>query len=202
MNEPTFHAGSKLAWIEQIAIDRNSSHFEVRVALAISRRLLGAGEAYASQETLANTIGASVRGVRKAIVALREHGHLDVNIAGVGRGHATVYRPIVKRRNGGSSFQAEKRNEKTRNSEALKAEQECTKSGTTVPPKIPGCHLSAQMSERGARGMSWIGGSWRIPESGTACARSISKGAPAHYGVRAIRCQRALPTMPNGSLSP
>jgi hypothetical protein len=141
MSEPTFHAGSKLAWIEQIAIDRNSAPFHLRVAVAISRRVKGAGDAHVSQETIANMIGATVRGVRKAIVALQQRGHIEVAAAGLGRGKATLYRPIIKRRNGCSGFLGDStpktRNEGTRNSEAQKAEHGSTKSGTAVPPKIP-----------------------------------------------------------------
>ena len=90
--------GSKLAWIEQIAIARKCTDFHLRVAVAISRRVSGAADVNVLQETIANTIGATVRGVRKAIVVLQQYGHIEVAAAGVGRGNATRYRPIIKRR--------------------------------------------------------------------------------------------------------
>jgi len=94
---PTFHAGSKLRWLEQVASDRAVTDFEVRLAIAISRRTSGAfGEAIATQIALAQFIGGTERGVRKAAQALRAHGHLEIDNAGCGRGRATTYRPIVK----------------------------------------------------------------------------------------------------------
>jgi hypothetical protein len=141
MNNTTFHAGSKLAWIEQIAIDRNLTDFELRVAVAISRRIGGNGEAIVSQETIANTIGATARGVRKATTSLADHGHLEMDRSGVGRGIATRYRPIIKRRNSfsrkGDSDRDNTRNGDTLNSETEKQEQRSTLPGTTVPPEIP-----------------------------------------------------------------
>ena len=43
MSEPTFHAGSKLAWTEQVASDRNVTDFQARVVSAIARRINGVG---------------------------------------------------------------------------------------------------------------------------------------------------------------
>ena len=33
-----FHAGHKLAWLEQVAADRDTSDFQVRVAISVTRR--------------------------------------------------------------------------------------------------------------------------------------------------------------------
>ena len=153
MNEPTFHAGSKLAWIEQAAIDRNTTAFQVRVLIAISRRLNGAGEAIVSQPTIANTVGATVRGVRGATKRLQQNGHMEVDAAGCGRGNAARYRPIIKRRHGSSGFStnsgAQTRNGNTRNSETHKAERGSMNGGTTVPPKTP---YKNPIQNPGARG--------------------------------------------------
>jgi hypothetical protein len=145
MTNSTFHAGSKLAWIEQVASnrptspsDRPTSAFEVRVVIGISRRLDGSGTALVSQENIANFIGATERGVRKAIKSLVARGHLQIEGTARGRGKAETYRPIIKRRNGGSGFPGsqgtETRNGHSGNSEAQKAEQRSTKGGTVVPP--------------------------------------------------------------------
>jgi hypothetical protein len=146
-----FHSGSKLAWIEQVTIDRRSTGLEVRLAVAISRRLKDDGATIATQATLANIIGASERGVRKAAMALRTHGHLDVDSTGSGPGTATTYRPLFKRRNDSSGFEGQqidaRRNGGSGKNEAGKAEQTSRKGGTAVPPhknptkspiKIPG----------------------------------------------------------------
>jgi hypothetical protein len=151
-----FHSGSKLAWIEQVTIDRRSTGLEVRLAVAISRRLKDDGATIATQATLANIIGASERGVRKAAIALRANGHLNVDAVGSGPGTATTYRPIFKRRNGSSGFEGqqadERRNCSSGKNDARKPEQISTKGGTAVPPhknpskspiKNPGARASA-----------------------------------------------------------
>jgi hypothetical protein len=146
MGEPTFHAGSKLRWIEQVAGDRKATPFHVRIVVAISRRLDGRGVAHVSQETIANFIGATARGVRKAVGDLgrsREKpgglGHVEITPGGSARGVAATYKPILwERRNAGSALtepeQSERRNGGSGNSEAQKAERRSTKGGTVVPP--------------------------------------------------------------------
>jgi hypothetical protein len=131
---PKFHAGSKLAFIEQAASDRDLSDFDVRVTIAISRRLDGHGVALVSQNSIANFIGGTDRGVRKAIKALVRCGHIQIEGTARGRGSAETYRPLVKRRNGGSAIEAERRNGGSGNSEAGNPEQRSTKGGTVVPP--------------------------------------------------------------------
>jgi hypothetical protein len=111
VSEPTFHAGAKLAWHEQVMIDRAATRFQLAVVVAITRRLNGRGEAVISQDTIANIVGASERGVRKALEGLQDLGHLKITSRGNGRGCLATYQPVIKRRNGGSSFaEPERRN--------------------------------------------------------------------------------------------
>jgi hypothetical protein len=109
MSEPTFHAGAKLAWHEQIVIDRGATRFQLAVAVAITRRLNGRGEARISQDTIAHIVGASVRGVRKALKGLQDLGHLKITARGSGRGRLATYQPIIKRRASGVALIAETR---------------------------------------------------------------------------------------------
>jgi hypothetical protein len=150
MEAPKFHAGSKLAFIEQAACDRDLSDFDVRVAIAISRRLDGHGVALVSQNSIAHFIGGTDRGVRKAIKALVRCGHIQIEGTARGRGSAETYRPLVKRRNGGSAIETERRNGGSWNSEAGNPEQRSMKGGTLVPPlpyknpiKNPGAYARA-----------------------------------------------------------
>jgi hypothetical protein len=105
VSEPTFHAGSKLAWTEQVASDRCVTDFQARVVSAVARRINGAGIAEISQVTIANIIGArGVRGVAKALTALQRVGYLEILSRGAGRGHKSCFRPILKTPNGRSGF--------------------------------------------------------------------------------------------------
>ena len=106
MSAPAFHAGLKLAWIEQIIGDHGSSDFQVRVAAAISRRVdKRTGEAVdLSQDAIAKFIGGTERGVRKATEALQERDHLEIRRSGKGRGFVARYRPLLKGKNGGSGI--------------------------------------------------------------------------------------------------
>jgi DnaA N-terminal domain len=160
MSEVTFAASSKLAWIEQVATDHGCTDGQVRLAVGISRKLGGEGAAIVTQATLANTIGATERGVRKAAAGLQARGHLEVNSVGCGPGTATTYRPIVKRRNesagvGGQQGQEHLhfRSGETRNEEARTPEQRSTNTGSFVPPhknpskipiKTPGARAGAR----------------------------------------------------------
>jgi hypothetical protein len=147
MGEVVFHAGSKLSWLESIARDRSATPFDLRVAMAISNRTKGDGVARtASQQWVARYIGATERGVRKAIVHLCTLGYLlpiknilgdgcDGRPAFGGNGHATEYRLLTRKqtRNGGSGLNGETRNGETRNGEAANPERRSSEPGTAVP---------------------------------------------------------------------
>lgn len=91
-----FHAGYKLAWLEQVASDRRTSDFHVRVSIAVSRRADRSGLAAAGQEGLANFIGATDRGVRNALRDLGKFNHLKrENDGSGGRGVVGRYRLVL-----------------------------------------------------------------------------------------------------------
>jgi len=166
MTERAYPAGWKLGWIEQITIDRATTGLALRVAVAISRRLKDDGAAIVTQATLANIAGASERGVRKAVIALKAQGYLQVDAAGSGPGTATAYRPIIKWRDAGPGVGPEHRNARSGIIEARKAEQQGAKGGTGVPPhknpskipfKIPGARVGVRddPSDRDPLQSSW-----------------------------------------------
>lgn len=91
-----FHAGYKLAWLEQVANDRRASDFHVRVSIAVSRRADRSGIATAGQEGLAAFIGATSRGVRNALRDLGKFNHLQRESDGAGgRGVVGRYRLVL-----------------------------------------------------------------------------------------------------------
>jgi hypothetical protein len=139
MSEPTFHAGSKLAWAERGASDRNVTDFQARVMSAIARRINGRGVAEVSQETISNIIGArGVRGVAKALAALQRLGYLELVSRGGGRGRKSCFRPIMKTPNGHSGFDKETPNTRSGFSTPETPNGHSHKPRTAVPVvKIP-----------------------------------------------------------------
>ena len=129
-----FGPGDKLRWLEIIATDSRATAFDVRLAVAITNRIdKFSGLAVIGQEWLAQFIGGTARGVRKAADHLESLGHVEIEraegkIAFGGRGKANVYKP--KTRNGGSGFNGENPErsfrvygQETRNGEALNPER-------------------------------------------------------------------------------
>jgi hypothetical protein len=74
------------------------------------------GEAWPAKETLAGELGATERGVRKAVAALVVRGHLDVT-AGGGREITKRYRSLSKTRNSRSGFKQKPGTQATENPE-------------------------------------------------------------------------------------
>lgn len=134
-----FHAGHKLAWLEQVASDRRASDFQVRVAIAVSRRADRTGLAAAGQEGLANFIGATDRGVRNALRELGQFAHLQrENDGASGRGVVGRYR-LVLLGDGAESGNDEARNAQvtpshSRYSQDATPETTQNKAGSVVPP--------------------------------------------------------------------
>jgi DnaA N-terminal domain len=97
VGEPKFHTGSKLAWTEQVAANRDAKRIHTSVAIAIAKNINGHGEAVISQAKIGNIIGATVRTVRRAIAEMAHNGDLIIVETGRGRGRESVYRPLYKR---------------------------------------------------------------------------------------------------------
>ena len=139
-----FHAGYKLAWLEQVAKDPKASDFHVRVAIAVSRRADRTGVAIAGQEGLANFIGATSRGVRNALRDLTALNHVQRQDNGVGgRGVVGRYRLILKMNGNEDGESAESRSgvtgnvagygDHSRKTVAGNPEQAASKPGTSIP---------------------------------------------------------------------
>lgn len=105
LREPSpLNVSGKLDWLDQVAADRFISPVGFKVAYAISGFINKAtGEAFPGQEKIAAVAGLTSRCVRDWTAELVEHGHLEITVP-LGRGHANIYRPVLKNRNGGSSF--------------------------------------------------------------------------------------------------
>jgi hypothetical protein len=136
-----FHAGHKLAWLEQVANDRRTSDFQVRVSIAVSRRADRTGIAAAGQEGLARFIGASDRGVRNALRDLVQFNHLQRENGGAsGRGVVGQYRLVLPSVGlGDESRNDEARNDDvdlshSRNGQGATPEADTRKLGNVVPP--------------------------------------------------------------------
>jgi hypothetical protein len=100
----------KFEWLERISLDPSVGPFAFRVAFVLSGFFnRTTGRAFPSQETLALRLGATVRGIQKALRQLCEAGYLTV-IEALGRGHTNQYSPTVENTNDGSPFTSENTN--------------------------------------------------------------------------------------------
>eukprot|EP01035_Chromulina_nebulosa_P057157 gene57157-78323_t len=155
-----FHAGHKLAWLEQVAADRNVSDFQVRVAISVTRRTDRSGVAIAGQQSIASFIGASSRGVRNALRGLAELEHLGrQDECTGGRGVVGKYSLLSKQAFTADGKIDQSRNEitrneqtgpdKTRNSESENVEQRHTKAGNCVPTESCSSINSLEESSNG-----------------------------------------------------
>jgi len=92
----------KAEWQDNLVFDLRLSAFARCVGLAIATYInRGKGEAWMSQETIAARLGATKRGVQKAIDELTNTDQLIV-VSGRGRGVTNRYRLAFKKTNGGS----------------------------------------------------------------------------------------------------
>jgi hypothetical protein len=90
-------ARRRFDWLDQIVADREITAAGFQLAYVISAHINRAtGEAFPSQETLADKINITVRGVRNLTDQLAERGHLQV-AESRGRGHSIRYRMVVKK---------------------------------------------------------------------------------------------------------
>ena len=104
------HTRDRFRWLDQVLADQAMTPFAFAVAYALSSHVnRDSGEAWPSQSRLAEIVGSTDRGVRKAVEQLAARGHLKV-YAPTGRKTGNRYRPILKEgaevielhRNGGS----------------------------------------------------------------------------------------------------
>jgi hypothetical protein len=85
-----------LRWLRQVAHDAAVTPFAVRIAVGLTHYFnRSTGEAFMSQETLADDLSASIDGVRKAVAQLEDRGHLVVR-RGLGRSVVNRYWPVLK----------------------------------------------------------------------------------------------------------
>ncbi|MGJ5049942.1 helix-turn-helix domain-containing protein [Bradyrhizobium oligotrophicum] len=83
-------------WLQQIAADRLLPPLALHVATILASYFnQRSGEAWPTQETLANRLGISTRAVSRNLFQLAALGHLGVVISR-GRRRPNVYRPVLK----------------------------------------------------------------------------------------------------------
>jgi helix-turn-helix protein len=137
----------RLVWLDRIAADRDVSPLGFKLAYVIggfiSRKT---GDAWPSQETIANRLGVTVRAVRNLVDQLAGAGHLEA-VDARGRGKTIHYRMAAKNRNAGSSFPASQKGNggsgfmdlapepKSGTAMYEKRNGHVNKSGTAVPPE-------------------------------------------------------------------
>lgn len=85
----------RLRWLDLIFADTELDHLAFRVAYLLSQLFnREKGNAWPAVGTLAKGVGASSRGVQKAVAQLEARGYLTRDI-GRGRGGSNSYRPIL-----------------------------------------------------------------------------------------------------------
>lgn len=93
---PTGERFQRIRWLKQVHADPYVSPIGFSIAFAITDYINNAtGEAFPSQAKIASNVRLSTRCVREKLPELTENGHLSVK-EGCGRGHASIYRPILK----------------------------------------------------------------------------------------------------------
>ena len=140
-----FGPGDKLRWLEAVAFHPSATGFHARLAIALSNRIdKHVGTATIGQQWLATAVHATERGVRKALLEMEARQLVVATRPAMGRGKATVYRPLtpmLETRNGGSG--------ERRNAEGQKEEHGSWKGGTVVPI-LPKSHLNSSCPTIGA----------------------------------------------------
>jgi hypothetical protein len=106
----------KLAWLDQVAFDRDSTSTDFRVAYAIWRQVdAKTAQARVGHGALAERLGLSVRGIEKSIKRLCARGHIEISRQSLGagddgrpafggRGESNAYRLAAGSPNVGSTF--------------------------------------------------------------------------------------------------
>jgi hypothetical protein len=114
----TLSVVDKLKWLQALAADAALTPLALRLACVLTEYFNSlSGDAWPSIETLASELGASERGIQKAVAVLVARGHLRVTVGG-GRKLSNHYRPILKTPNAGSWFRdqnPERQRQKTPN---------------------------------------------------------------------------------------
>jgi hypothetical protein len=123
---------SLIEWLQQVAADPKLPPMATRVANILSRYVnTRSFEAWPSVQTLAQKLGATDRGVQKAVAALVAGGHLQVTVGG-GRTNSNRYVPLLKTPNAGSGFKADE----TPNRRSEKGEQNGQKTPNGCSPEL------------------------------------------------------------------
>ncbi|MGY3496683.1 helix-turn-helix domain-containing protein [Bradyrhizobium sp. USDA 4502] len=92
------YARGLFLWLRQVAVDRSLPPMALHVATIVAQHVnQRSGDAWPTQETIANALGITDRAVRRNVTELAARGHLDVAVSG-GRHRPNVYRPILKTR--------------------------------------------------------------------------------------------------------
>lgn len=102
---------SRFAWQHQVLADHELPASALHVVIAISSHVnRETGEAFCGQARIAELCGLSRSGVRKAIAALVDRGHLNVIHTGRGRSTRSIYSWIIRQENAHSSAHNEEEN--------------------------------------------------------------------------------------------
>jgi hypothetical protein len=141
-------------WLEQVAADRTIPPFAFKVAFIIACRFLNrqSGDAWPTQETLARIMGATSRGIRKALDQIASGGHMTA-VRGRSRGAPNRYSIVLMDadlRNDGSSNQgADYRNHGSSNDLVYRNGGSGNEPirGTVVPPLEEPWFLQNHMNE-------------------------------------------------------
>ena len=134
MKESKSFTSDKLDWLDQVVSDRKLRDFSFKVAYAIAQHINAESKiAYPGHARLATLLGASRRGIQKAISDLKQRNHLEVS-SRTGRGHVNEYR--MKRANVGSPFRTQRANSCSVKSERVFAENTLSNTTTDVDNEI------------------------------------------------------------------
>jgi hypothetical protein len=77
-----------MQWLEQVALDPELSGLGYRLAMYLAARYVGKwGDAWPGQELMADELGVTVDGIRKAMRPLVDRGHLDIRPRGRGNSY-------------------------------------------------------------------------------------------------------------------
>jgi Helix-turn-helix domain len=96
-DKPKYMRGPFL-WLQQVATDRTLPPMAASLAIVLAGYVnQRSGDAWPTQETLANAVAVNIRSVRRTIAELVERGHLEV-VSSRGWHRPNSYRPIWKDR--------------------------------------------------------------------------------------------------------
>ncbi len=128
----------RFRWLDQVSVDRDLTPFAFLVAYRIARRAnRTTGLAFPTQQTLANEIKATPRGVKKAVDLLQERGHLEVTPGDRWRA-SNRYRLLSHDLNDGSAQTPDDLNDSSSHTAEPRFTPEEGMTGTAVPDDLNG----------------------------------------------------------------